>query len=200
MHKPDVKIIKQESLYEGFLALKRYHLKHTLFAGGWTSEFTREIVVRHHAAAVIPYDPILDRIVLLEQFRAGGLNEKSHPWFIEVVAGLLQLGETPEQVVRREAQEEAGLEILDLWPIYDYWASPGMTNEHISLFCGKVDASKAGGLYGLAHEHEDIRAFTVSSQEAFDRVQKGDIKNAICLIALLWLQLNKEMLRAKWLG
>ncbi len=199
MTKDDVKILDQISLYEGFVKVKQYGLQHKLFAGGWTSPFTREVMIRAKAAAVLPYDPVLDRVVLQEQFRVGAISEQHNPWLIEIVAGLLEEGETPGELIHREAQEEAGLTILDVLPIYDYWVSAGASNEYVNLFCGRVDSGKVGGIHGLPEEHEDIRVFTVSSQEAFMMAEKGQIKNAICLLAILWLQLHKEQVREKWL-
>jgi len=198
MTKDDVKILEERTLHQGFLLVKEYHLQHKLFAGGWTERFTREIIKRQSAAAVLPYDPILDKIVLIEQFRIGGLEKTQNPWFIEIVAGLLEAGESPEELVYREAIEEAGVVLQDLLPICDYLVSPGASDEHITLFCGKVDASNAGGIHGLPEEHEDIRVSVVSSSEAFDMVRQGKIKNAVCIIALQWLQLHLDEVKTKF--
>ena len=200
MNKNDAKIKEESLLYNGFMTVKRYILQHKLFAGGWSCLFSREVVIRQHAAAALPYDPILDKIVLLEQFRVGALEDDKSPWLIEIVAGLLEPGETPEALVHREVQEEAGLKTLDMLPIFDYWASPGSTNEHVSLFIARVDASDAGGIHGLPDENEDIRVHVVDAKEALARMYRGEIKNAICLLALLWFQLHREEIRAKWLA
>ncbi len=200
MTKNDVKIVSEEWLHQGFVQVKRYFLQHKLFAGHWSNTFSRELALRTPAAAVLPYDPVLDKLVLVEQFRIGALSDKDSPWMLEAVAGILEEGETPAELVYREAKEEAGLTILDLIPIYEYWASPGASNEHISLFCAKVDASHAHGIYGLADENEDIRVHALPVQEAFSWLQQGKIKNGICLVALLWFQLHREEVRAKWLA
>jgi ADP-ribose pyrophosphatase len=197
MHKKDVYIKDQQCLYQGFLSIKQYQLQHKLFQGGLSEVLTREVVIRPNAAAVLPYDPQLDRVVLIEQFRTGALEE-DNPWLIEIVAGLIEPPESPDALVHREAQEEAGLTLLDLWPIYQYWSSPGGSNERISLFCGRVDASDAGGFHGLKEEQEDIRVFTAKTAEAFTMVEEGKICNAISLIALQCLQLNKAKVDAKW--
>ncbi|HVV67566.1 MAG TPA: NUDIX domain-containing protein [Gammaproteobacteria bacterium] len=198
MNKNDVKIQEESLLHNGFIQVKRYTLQHKLFAGGLSELFSRELVIRHHAAAALPYDPILDKIVLLEQFRVGAL-EDDNPWLIEIVAGLLEEGETPEALVHREMKEEAGLTPRNILPIFNYWASPGASNEHVSLFIAEVDARGAGGIHGLPHENEDIRVLVVDTQEALERMHRGEIKNAICLMALLWFQLHKDEVRAKWL-
>ncbi len=200
MEKEDVRIVEEHLPYQGFLAVKKYHLQHKLFIGGWSPEFTRELVVRPHAAALLPYDPVLDKVVILEQFRIGALEDFTTPWLIEIVAGLIAPGETAVELVHRETKEEAGLEVLELVPIFDYWASPGFTNEHISLFCGRVDARNVGGIYGMAEEHEDIRVSTISREEALTMLHSGKIKNAIGLVAFMWLELNHHKIRQDWLN
>lgn len=197
----DVKIIEDEYAYQGFFSIKHYRLRHKLFSGEWSNEISRELVIRPDAAGALLYDPVLDKVVLLEQFRVGPLNStlKDHPWFTEIVAGLIDKDESPEEVIRREIQEEAGLIALDLWPICHYWASPGGSSENIFLYCAKVDAKNAGGIFGLKEEDEDIRVFTLDTQTAFAMVSRGEINNAMALIGLLWLQVNVEAVRKKWL-
>ena len=199
MNIKDVKICEERYLFQGFLSVKEYRLQHKLFAGGWSPTITRELVVRPNAAALLPYDPVLDTIVMIEQFRVGALAGET-PWLIEIVAGLIAEGETAAELVHREAKEEAGLEVLDLIPIFEYWASPGFTSESVSLFCGKVDASQAGGIHGLAEEHEDIRVSCVKASDAFAMVHRGEIKNGIGLIALMWLELNHAKIRQELRG
>ena len=194
----DYEIIKREVLYQGVLRLARYHIRHRTFAGEWSSAYTREILERQFAAAVLPYDPLLDRVILIEQFRAGALSNPKSPWLLEIVAGLYNENEKPAEVAKREAMEEAGCKILDLHLIYDYFVSPGGTNEYLHLFCGRVDASQAEGIYGLPEEQEDIRAFSLPVEEAFVLVQEKKIKTSPAIVALLWLQLNREWLKQLW--
>jgi ADP-ribose pyrophosphatase len=101
-------------------------------------------------------------------------------------------------VAKREAQEEAGCDIMDIYPIYEYFVSHGGSNEYLWLFLGRIDASEAGGIHGLPEENEDIRTFTVSTEEAFMLVQEGKIKTAPAIVALQWLQLNREWLKQLW--
>lgn len=194
----DYEIIKREVLYQGIFSLARYHIRHRLFNGQWSTVFNREILERQPAAAVLPYDPILDRIILIEQFRTGALANPRHPWLIEVIAGVYDKTEQPPEVAKREAEEEAGCKILDLYPICDYFVSPGGSNEYIHLFCGRVDASNVGGTHGLIEENEDIHAFSLTLNEALIWLQEGKIKTSPVIISLLWLQLNKEWLKQLW--
>ena len=198
MPDPKFEILDKTLCYDGFFRMERYRLRHQLFRGGWSRPLVRELFERGHAAAVLPYDPILDRIILVEQFRIGALEVPGGPWLLEIVAGIIEPGETPEAVVRREALEEANCTIQELMHICDYCVSPGGTSERITRFCGKVDASQAGGIYGASEEDEDIRVLVVSYQEAVAFLQTGKINNAAPIIALQWLQLNRERVRAQW--
>ncbi|ART80142.1 ADP-ribose diphosphatase [Oceanisphaera avium] len=188
----DAEIIRQEVGYRGFFRLLRVHLRHKLFKGGWSEEITRELFIRGHAAAVLPYDAVRDEIILVEQFRVGAIYEPGSPWLLEVVAGIVEEGETAEDVVHREAEEEAGLTLNKLIPISTYYPSPGGCSERISLFLGEVDASLAPRLGGLSDESEDIRVHRVPRQQAMQWMSEGKLDNASTIIALQWLALNRE--------
>lgn len=192
-----VEVLDRTICYQGFFRIDRYRLRHRLFSGVWSPELVREVFERGHAAAVLPYDPQRDEVVLIEQFRIGALDS-SNPWLVEIVAGIIEPDETPEAVVRREAIEESGCHITELVPICDYFVSPGGTTERLALFCGKVDTSEAGGTHGLAEEHEDIRVLVMPAAEAFEQITSGGVKAAAPIIALQWLQLNREVLRHRW--
>ncbi len=198
MTRDDVQILEKTPAYEGYFRIDRYRLRHRLHKGGWSGEMTREVFERGHAAAMLPYDPVLDRVVLIEQFRIGAYAAGRDPWLVEIVAGIIEPGETAADVVRRESVEEAGRPVLDLIPICTFLVSPGGTSESISLFCGRMDSSGAGGIYGQAEEHEDIRVIVLPFAEAKARVEAGRIDNASALIALQWLMLNRDSLRQKW--
>lgn len=193
-----VEIAKREAVFEGYFRVDRYHLRHRLFAGGMTGEFTREIFERGHAAGVLPYDPIRDEVVLIEQFRPGALAAGVHPWLIEPVAGIIEPGEAVEAVVRREAQEESGCVITDLIPMHHYLTSPGGTSESCALFCGRVDSSGAGGIHGVDGEGEDIRVFPLPFAELRAWLDAGRFNAALTLIAVQWLALNRDKVRALW--
>jgi ADP-ribose pyrophosphatase len=194
----DIEILDKEIVYQGFFQLERYRLRHRLYGGGMSGTVTRELLERGHAAAVLPYDPRRDEILLIEQFRIGALEMPGGAWLQEIVAGIIDPGESAQQVVMREAQEEAGCVIEALEPIFHYLVSPGGTSEQISLFCGKVNTANAGGLFGLDTEHEDIRATVVSFEAAMRRLAEGGILSATPIIALQWLAANRERLRAQW--
>lgn len=193
-----VEIVEKTLAHDGFFRLERYRLRHELFSGGWSGELTRELFERGAAAAVLPYDPVYDQVVLIEQFRIGALESPGGAWLLEVVAGIIEEGETPEEVIRREVREEAGCELIDRVPICSYLVSPGGTSERIALFCGRVDARGVGGVHGNACEGEDIRVMAVAADTAFSWVESGRIDNASTIIALQWLRLNRQGLRRTW--
>lgn len=196
----DVEILNTEILYQGFCSVKRYTLRNRLFVGGWTEPYQREIVVRRAVAGALPYDPASDQVVLIEQFRAGALNQEKSPWLLEVVAGIMdrEHPESHEELIKREVKEEAGLEVQELILMHDYLVSPGGSSESFRLFCAKVDASKAPAFCGIAAEQEDIKIHVLSSQTAFAYVQSGKICNCSAIIALQWLELNLEDVKKQW--
>lgn len=198
MNPPQFEILETSTGYAGFFRLMRYRLRHRLYNGNWSPILTRELFERGHAAALLPYDPTADRVIMIEQFRIGALESTSGPWLMEIVAGIIEPGETPEDVVRREAVEETGCPVHEVVPICEYYVSPGGTSERISLFCGRVDASQAGGIHGLADESEDIRVVPMRADEAIARMQAGAIVSAAPIIALQWLVLNRDEMRRRW--
>jgi ADP-ribose pyrophosphatase len=193
-----VEIIDKQTPFRGYFRVEAYRLRHRTFEGGWTREISREVFERGHAAAALLYDPERDAVVLIEQFRAGAYAAGLEPWLIETVAGIIEPGEEAAEVVRREAMEEAGCEIGTMEPIGKFILSPGGSSETIALFCGRVASADAGGIHGLDHEDEDIRPLVLSTDEALARLAGGGIVNATTAIALQWLGLNRERLRAEW--
>jgi len=194
----DIEIIDKTTCYQGFFRIDRYRLRHRLFSGEWGQPITRELFERGHAAAVLPYDPIRDEVILIEQFRIGALEAPGGPWLMEIVAGIIEPGETAESVVERESIEEADCIITDLIPLYDYLVSPGGMSERIALFCGRVDTTHAGGIHGATDEGEDIKVHVVSRETALDYLKTGRINSASAIIALQWLALNRENVVKQW--
>lgn len=194
-----VEVHDHEIAYDGYFRIERYRLSHSLHNGGMSKPLIRELFERGHAAAVLPYDPARDSVVLVEQFRIGAHAAGLPAWELETVAGIIETGETPEEVARRETQEEAGLTISDMIPIADYLSSPGGSSETVSLFCGRVDATGvADTIQGLTHEGEDILVKVLPFSELERMVQRMEIHNAMTLIAAQWLVINHQNVRRKW--
>jgi len=191
--------VSNKLLYGGFFKLYRFELKHDLFDGGESPVLTRELLDRHHAAAVLPYDPERDELVLIEQFRIGAGEDTSGPWLIEIIAGLREPDESAEKLIHREAMEEAGCEISHIIPVHQYYSSPGSSNEQIQVYFARTETSGLGGIHGIDEEGEDIRVHVVSSDTAFEWLDQGRINSALPIIALQWFRLNRDKIRSQWL-
>ena len=191
-------LISKTAGWQGFFRMDVLTLRHTRHDGSMSPEIRREMFERGHAAAVLPYDPVRDEVLLIEQFRPGPLAAgDADPWLVEIIAGMIDKeGEAPEDVVRREAVEEAGITLGDLERVSDTYMTPGACTERITVYCGLCDLSGAGGIFGLDTEHEDIRAFTSPVETVREALQQHSYRNAITVIALQWLLLNRDRLRA----
>jgi len=196
--KRKVEILDRELGYQGFFRLERVRLRHSLHRGGMSPVLVREILEKGDVVAMLPYDPVTDTVVMIEQFRIGAIGEERSAWLLEIVAGLMEPGELPEEVARREVTEEAGLAVRRIESIARFFATPAKSSELTHLFCGEVDASGAGGVHGLAHEGEDIRVIPMPAEHAFDLLRIGRIDSAWPMIALMWLQAHRERLRRDW--
>lgn len=194
----DLEILSKDTLFSGFFSMVKYRFKHRLFAGGWSQPIEREMFERGRAAAVLPYDPVRDAVVLIEQIRVGAI-EHENPWQLEIVAGVFDNNnESAEDVVRRESQEEAGLTLQELEKITSFYPSAGGCSERLDVFVGQVDSALATGVHGLEEEGEDIKVHVVSREEAYQLVKDGQLENGASIIALQWLELNYKVLQEQW--
>ncbi len=199
MNRDDVELIEKQTPFEGYFRIDRLTLRHRQFDGGMGKPIVRELFERGHAAACLPYDPFRDMVILLEQFRPGPYAAGDpEPWLIEAVAGIVEPGETNEDVVRREAVEEMGRTIADLVHVVDLYPTPGGSTETIAVYVGRADADGVDGVYGASEEGEDIRAFAVTLDEALALFDAGRITNANLVVPLLWLARHRDRLRALW--
>lgn len=192
-------ILEKTIPYDGFFKMEKYRLTHELFEGGEGEEIVRELLQRGDAAAVIPYDPALDAVVLVEQFRIGAIDDPAGPWLIETIAGMAEPDELPETLVKREAMEEAACNVTDLVRICEYYCSPGGCSEKIHLFCGRTDASKLGGIHGCPEEGEDIKVHVIPFHQLEPMMAQGKLNTAMTIIAVQWLMMNRNFLRESWL-
>jgi ADP-ribose pyrophosphatase len=198
MTDPRVVELERTIAFDGYFKIVRHRLRHRQFAGGMGPELVREVLERGHAVVVLPFDPERDEVVLIEQFRIGALGVVDDPWLVEPVAGIIEPGEEVLEVARREAVEEAGLELLDLVPACSYFSSPGGSTETCRVFIGRVDATAAGGIFGLAEEGEDIKVRAVPLDQALAWIDNGRIHAAPTIVALQWLALHRAELMDRW--
>ena len=194
----DYELLSNARVFDGFFKMKRYRLRHTSFHGGWCEEIVRERIEQLAAVSVLLYDPDLDRLVLIEQFRIGLMDSHEPPWTIETVSGFCDTEhESAEEVARREVIEETGCELKALTHIGAFYVSPGMSVEQINLYCGWVDATNAGGIHGLAEEGEEMRVVTLSRRDALGQLF-GRLNTTSVIMTLQWLEAHRDELVAQW--
>ena len=201
MSDPDrkVDVIEKTTVFQGYYRVDSYRLRHSLYRGGMGAEISREVLERGHAVLVLPYDPVRDEVVLIGQFRIGPFARGDQPWSLEVVAGIIEDGEELEDVVRREAMEEAGIELSHITHALDCYASPGAVTEQISIYCARTDASLAGGIHGVEAEGEDIKVIVMPFGEVMKALDDGRINAGPAIIAVQWLALHRDEIRLRWL-
>lgn len=195
----DVELLERRTAYRGFARLDVLALRHRRFAGGMGPVIKREVLIRPAGVGVIIYDPVRDLVLLVEQFRIGALTAGlDSPWQLEIVAGLVDAGESPEDVARREAVEEAGVVLGRTEFLFDFLMSPGSSNERFHLYVAEADLSAAGGVHGLPGEGEDIRVVVCTATRVLEALATGRITNAPALLALYWFRQNRDRLRSDW--
>jgi ADP-ribose pyrophosphatase len=198
---PDVEIVEATQAFERFLRVDVFRFRHRLFSGERSVLRSYDVLRRGQAASIVLYDPDRESVVLVEQFRLPALLAGSSPWQLETAAGLVDSGETPPVVAIRETQEETGLALIgEPIPIQRYLPSSGGSDESVYLFCGRVDATAAGGVHGLAEEHEDIRVVVKTLAEIEVLLDEGSIESGHTLIALYWLLRHRDRLHQLWGG
>lgn len=197
-HDPRVKLSEHRVLFKSYFQLDLYRLSYKRFDGTWSAVVDREVFERGQAAALIPYDPVRDEIVLIEQFRPGALAAGRQPWLYEIVAGIIDDDESAQQVAHRESAEETGMNVLFSEFICDYLVSPGGASEVCHLFAGCVDARSASKFAGISDEAEDIKVHVMSAAKAFGLLHDNRINNAVSIIALQWLEHRHQLIRDDW--
>jgi ADP-ribose pyrophosphatase len=203
MSKPEpanemVEVVRHEVAFQGYFKVERYFFRHGLHEGGTSELVNREVFERGQSGAVLLYDPKRDEVVLIRQFRAGAYVAGHHAWLWEAVAGIIEPGETAADMVRREAIEEAGLAIGQLLPIHRFMLTPGACSEACELFLGITDTSRAGGIFGLGSEGENILVKAVPFTEARAMLERDEFDNAVAVIAMQWLTLHRDEIRSRW--
>lgn len=198
----DVTVHSVETEFDGFFKINRYQLSHKLFNGGTSQLLSREIFERGDAVVLVPYDPVLDKVVLLEQFRPGVIRSGESPWLLEFIAGMFDEDEQAEEVAIREAKEEADLTVSpdNLIHMLDYFASPGGTSEKLFLYAALIDCQHLNidqTVHGLPEEGEDILVHVMPREQALDFLATGKIRNAATVIGLQWLAMNYQKLQSR---
>lgn len=191
-------VIEDREAYNGYAKVHVYRLSHQRYDGTSSAEMTREVFSSGDAVVVLLYDAKRDEVLLTEQFRPGPLPRGDNPWVIEAVAGRIDTDESPEEVARRETKEESGVEVGELIKVAEMYNSPGIFSEYVHLYVGQAALKGAGGLHGVDHEHEDIKAMVCSADEAMEALTDGRLRSAPSFVLIQWLALNRDNLQRQW--
>ncbi len=194
----DVRILADETAYQGYFRIRRVTVQYRAFGGGWVEPQVREIFERGDAVGLLPYDPSTDCVILIEQFRPGAMRDGASPWMLELIAGIVEPGESDSEVAHREAEEEAGCTVSELQPIATVLPSAGACSEQVRLFCGRVEDAGVGGIHGLADEGENMLVHAVPVADAFALLDADRVPNGHTLISLLWLRQHIAAIRERW--
>jgi nudix-type nucleoside diphosphatase (YffH/AdpP family) len=193
----DVTLLDRRRPYSGFFAVDELILTHKRHDGGQSAPLERAVFLSADAVTVLPYDPVRDRVLLVEQFRAAPFARGDRsPWILEPVAGRIEPGHSPQDTARKEALEEAGLTLGALHPVAEYYPSTGCFSEYVHSFVGIADLpDREAGLHGVADEDEDIRAIVIPRVEFLERMLAGEMPDAPLILTAYWLMANLERLR-----
>lgn len=184
------KIINKKNLYSGFFSLNKYEFIHEKHNGEWTGNVEREIFSGAHVSTLLPYDPIKKEIMLIQQFRAGALSKYDENYLLEIVAGIIDEGENPEQTAIRECFEETGCEVKKIHPIQSYFPAPGSSESYYHLYLGEIQAFDGERIKGLEKENEDILVKSFKIDEVRQMLKEKKIMNGLTLVALQWFFLE----------
>ena len=188
--KPKYKIINKKNLYTGFFNLNKYQFIHQKHDGNWTNEVEREIFSGAHVSTLLPYDPIKKEIILIKQFRAGVISRYDDDYLYEIVAGIIDDNEKPEETAKRECLEETGCEVNKIKTIQSYFPAPGSSESYYHLFLGEVNSFKGKRIMGLKSENEDILVKAFKVDHVRKMLKNKQIINGLTLIALQWFFLE----------
>lgn len=195
--KNDVKMSEHHYAYMHYFGFEEASLQFRRYDGTMSEPMPRSCLATGRASVILPYDPLRDTVLLVEQFRAPlYLAGDPAPWLWEPVAGMIDPGESPEQAALREAEEEAGLTIRRLEKAGEAYSSSGSSMEYCHLFVGLADLEAAGGVGGLETEGEDIRSKVIPFAELMQGIDDHGYRDMPLLVIANWLARHRDRLRA----
>ena len=152
---------------------------------------------RGDSVGAIIHNKTSHKLLFVKQFRYPIFTkEKDKAWSLEIVAGVIDEGESAEDTMIKEIKEETGYQATRLKPLFSFYPTPGGSNEKVFLFFAQVnrqDRIYKGG--GLAEEGENIQLIEIPIKTAFDMLQSGEISDAKTIIALQWLKFRQRLLK-----
>ena len=186
------KILHKKNIHDGFFKMNEVNLKYKKYDGTWSNKVSRELFSGAQVSAVLPFDPIKKEIILIQQFRPGTISKNFNNYLFEIVAGIIDKGESPEQTAKRECYEETGCHVNKLLPIHGYFPAPGSSESFYHLFLGEINAFEGTRFMGVENENEDIKVQSFSIDEVKKKLINKEILNGLTLIALQWFFLEKD--------
>ncbi len=183
-------IINKKDLYSGFFKLKKLEFVHKQHDGKWSNKVDREIFSGSHISTLLPYDPLRNEIVLIQQFRAGVISRYDDDYLYEIVAGIIDENESPEDTAIRECVEETGCKVNKIEPIQSYFPAPGSSESYYHLFLGEINSFEGERIMGLESENENILVKSYKVEQVRNMLRQKEIKNGLTLIALQWFFLE----------
>ena len=184
------KILNKKNLYSGFFNLNKYEFVHKKHDGNWTNTVEREVFSGAEVSGLLPYDPIKNEIILLQQFRAGALSRYDKDYLYEIVAGIINKNEKAEETAKRECIEETGCKVKKITPILSYFPAPGSSESYYHLYLGEINSFDGKRIMGLEDENEDILVKSFKIDEVRQLLKEKKIMNGLTLIALQWFFLE----------
>ena len=184
------KILHKKIIHNGFFKMNEVTLKYQKYDGSWSNEVKRELFGGAQVSAVLPYDPLSKKIVLIQQFRPGTISKEGNNYLDEIVAGIIDQNEKPEDAAKRECLEETGCKVNKLTSIQGYFPAPGSSESFYHLFLAEVVAPSKEIIRGLESENEDILVKSYNFEEVKEKIKNKEILNGITLVALQWFFLN----------
>jgi len=189
-----VKVKEDRRILDDYFKVDRAVLQHEKFDGTMSEEIVRLNFDRGEASAALIYNPQKDTIILVKQFRYPlYTREKKNAWTLEIVAGMIEENDSPEETIQREILEETGYKPGNLKSLFGFYPSPGGSNEIIYLFYSEVNESDRiapGG--GATGEDENIEVVELARQQVFELLENGAIVDAKTIIALQWFRNRKN--------
>lgn len=184
----DVTIESREPIFRGFIQVEKVSFRHRLFnQPDYSPVIQRELIHRPEAAGVLLYNDQQQRFALIEQLRVGALNDTDSAWQLEIIAGVLDGDEAPEDCIRRESLEESGCEVQQLQHLFSFYPSAGACSEFFHLYAAEVELPKMGGIFGMPDEGENIQLHLFDYSELGTLLKNGRLRNAPVIMALQWL-------------
>lgn len=189
-----VELIEEKVILDEFFEVHKGKLKFERFDGGMSPAVTRYSFTKSDAVAVLLYHTDEDAYVLVKQMRYPPLRQHVHPWLIEIVAGGISDGEDAAEAAMREVEEETGYKPKSLMRLMQFYVSPGIMSERITLFFAEIDdAAKVNHGGGADHEDEDVELVHIPRKDAMQWIEAQEIGDAKTIIAIQWHTLRESV-------